>query len=181
MKNVKTLLTLLFFLAFGFTYAQKKQSGLIKEYLWNIIDNIPLADTEVYADPNAIQKARFLNALDSLLADNSSSANDTLMLEDYKVTIFTDEVSKKEYYIIEKEEDAANFFGTYVINPNPSRRMAIESYHPRFDSNTGREGAYLLTELNPMFFGIAGTHRCNSSTVSSCDGTSSVCETNTAF
>jgi len=49
--------------------------------------------------------------------------------------------------------------------------LVIEIPHPVFDSDTLEEGALALTEVRPRVLAIAGTHRNNHMTDSTCDGT----------
>ncbi|MCF8282187.1 MAG: hypothetical protein K9J45_17465, partial [Bacteroidales bacterium] len=71
---------------------------------------------------------------------------------------------------------STNYWGTYVMHSNPCRpNLIIQSPHPLHDVNTGQQGLYVFQKIDARFFMMSGTHRCNSSSFSSCDGTTKEC------
>lgn len=65
--------------------------------------------------------------------------------------------------------------GAFAINPAATRNAWIEIPHAISDQGTLEQGIALLASVNAKALIITGTHRCASSTPSSCSGTSRVC------
>ena len=138
-----------------------------------------LGEGTTYSDPAGNEVTSFLNNVWAPLYNSQfeTAASNALAL-DYRLVAFTDNTDNNLYYILERlpGSNANNYWGTYVFNPSPTRgQLIIQSPHPKFDTNTGIEGAHVFRQIGAAFFFMSGTHRCSSPVASGCDGFSSVC------
>jgi hypothetical protein len=134
---------------------------------------MPGRDENDYQDPSSAQFSSWKDLIHTLLNKDYSTAFSLAASFSYDL-IELNEGSEK-YYILQKKEGSLNYWGTYIFNPNSCRNIVIQSPHPKYDLNTGKQGAYLLKYTGAIFYCLAGTHRCNSSSVSNCSGTTSAC------
>lgn len=142
----------------------------------SIINALPGKDTDVYIPPGMSESSDWEVMLDHLFAANYSTANTQANALGYDLIEFTDNTNAETYYVLEQSGAFTNYWGTYVYNPNACRNeLVIQSPHPRKDFNTGKQGIYIFKTIDALFYMLSGTHRCNSLTHSSCDGTTSVC------
>lgn len=173
------LLCLLIVILAGNSSAQTQITGNLKTYIHNFIDNIPTTNGgNQYQTPSSSDLNTWGTALTQMLAGNYSTANTTASGIDYRVVEYTDNsvTPNKSYYLLEKTSSSTNYWGTMIINPNATRRkIFIQSPHPRYDSNTGKQGFLIFQEAETFAFFVSGTHRCNSSDSTNCAGTTSVC------
>mgnify|MGYP000005813254 FL=1 len=96
----------------------------------------------------------------------------------YQVTEFTDtSISPNQiFYILEKKTSSSNYWGTYVFSKTPTRNnLIIQAPHIKYDTNTGKQAIFCFKNTLARALFISGTHRCNSSSFSSCSGTTSTC------
>jgi hypothetical protein len=149
----------------------------IEEYFSTLIAYLPDTGLNTFAEPTAGNLTTWTTIIDNLLADNTTTANTNATTIDYEVVLFTDNsvMPNKQYYLLQKTSTGSNYWGTYVFNPSPCREIIIEAPHPRNDFNTGKQGIYCLKNTNSRAFLLAGTHRCNQKTYSSCDGQTTTC------
>ncbi len=159
--------------------AQVNKSANLITYFNTLIAGIPL-DTphNVYAEPSAEQMNIWERALNAMFAGNYGTAHSIADSIGYEVVSFMDTEPNpdKQYYFLEKKDTGSNYWGTVVLNPNPTRqKLFIQSPHPLFDFNTGKQGIHVFKMVGARGFYISGAHRCNSTTSSECDGTTSVC------
>lgn len=154
-----------------------KSTGDIEAYFANNINYLPPPEQNNYAEPSEENLTDWNIIIDKLLNNNPSGANIDALSLDYEVILFTDDTQNpnKLYYILQKTAEGLNYWGTYVFNPAPCREIIIQAPHPRHDSGTGNQGIYCLKNANAKVFMLAGTHRCNHTMATSCDGLSSVC------
>ncbi len=95
----------------------------------------------------------------------------------YEVIEFLDTVTGKTFYILRERvapgEAGFTGMGVYIFYEGLDGReyLTIQVPHPRFDSNTLDQGAMTVQQVLPRVTMIAGTHRNNHLTDSSCDGT----------
>ncbi len=159
--------------------AQVNKSDNLITYFDNLISAIP--DTTprgLYVEPTAEQMNIWERALNAMFAGNYGNAHSIADSIDYKVVSFMDTVPNpdKQYYFLEKKASGSNYWGTVVLNPNPLRqKLFIQSPHPKYDFNTGKQGIHVFKQAGARGFYISGTHRCNSLTASECAGTTTVC------
>ena len=174
MKQIFLLLCSLFLVSGLF--AQTEVSGSLTGYVYTLIDNMPGRETDDYTAPSAAVLEQWQAMLDTFLTDDDLAA--TAAMADgmgYELVHLTD--GTEEYYILRTKASSSNYWGTYVMNRSTSlcRKVVIQSPHPKYDLNTGREGIYVMRHAAPYFFCMAGTHRCNSTYYSPCDGTTTAC------
>ena len=159
--------------------AQVNKSDNLITYFNNLISAIP--DTTprgVYVEPTSEQMNIWERALNAMFAGNYSTAHGIADSIGYEVVSFMDTEPNpdKQYYFLEKKDTGSNYWGTVVLNPNPLRqKLFIQSPHPKYDYNTGKQGIHVFKQAGARGFYISGTHRCNSLTASECAGTTTVC------
>ncbi len=170
----------LFILLFNFTlFAQVQISGNLQTYINNIINNLPegVGNNE-YIHPASEQLEKWGVIIDSMLVGNFSDAHLHADSLGYRVVEYTDNSVNPNvvYYMLEKLADWENYWGTFIFHPDPERaQLVIQSPHPKKDFNTGKQGFYIFRESGARVFLLAGTSRCNSSSYTSCSGTTTVC------
>ncbi len=149
----------------------------IEAYFCTFIDNLPAAGLNNFANPSTGNLSTWETIIDNLLSHNTATAQTNAATLDYEVILFTDNSvnPNKLYYLVQKTAASSNYWGTYVFNPSPCREIVIQAPHPVFDSNTGKQAVYCLKNTNSRALLLAGTHRCNHSNPSNCDGTTEVC------
>lgn len=159
-----------------------ESTGDLEAYFSNNINYLPAADQNDYAEPSAGNLTTWGTIVDKLLADNTSGANTDALTIDYQVILFTDDgqTPNKLYYVLQRTAGSTNYWGTYIFNPASCREIIIQAPHPVHDSNTGNQGVYCLKNANARAFMMAGTHRCNHTDPTTCDGTSAVCTGNSS-
>ena len=133
---------------------------------------IPAGDSSnLYVDPNMAQLNKWDEVLVHLFAGEYAAAATDANSIDYDLIEFTDGVDM--FYIL--RNNMTNYWGTYVYNPNFCRPLITQAPHPKNDFNTGKEAIHVFKETEAMFFCMAGTHRCNNASPSSCSGQTKVC------
>lgn len=169
---------------FGFisvwnVYPQTQMTGDLAVYVNTYITNMPASNgTNEYQVPSSSQITIWGNAIIKILQNQYSAANDTAALIGYMLIAFTDNTTtpNKLYYVLVKTSSSTNHWGIFIYNPNALRsKIFIQSPHPKYDLNTGRQGFLIFKNIGANSFFLSGTHRCNSSLYSTCSGTSTVC------
>ena len=153
-------------------------SGDIELYISAYIDQLPGSNENDYSIPEASDLKTWQELLTHLLNDELSDARQKADLINYQVVEFEDNSISPHayYYVVEEKINRQHYWGTYIINRNPLRsQLVIQSPHPVYDSNTGRQGIFCFKRLGALAFFISGTHRCNHGSYSACSGTTSVC------
>ncbi|MBX3727575.1 MAG: lamin tail domain-containing protein [Candidatus Sumerlaeia bacterium] len=95
----------------------------------------------------------------------------------YEVVEFLDTATNDTFHILREAtvpgEAGFRGMGIFVFDDNPATRpyLTLQAPHPRFDSNTLAELALAVPQVRPRAALIAGTHRRNHTTTSTCDGT----------
>jgi len=175
----KLIFSFFFFLCISASaaLAQINAAGSITAYADSLITEIPDATpSNLYQTPTSGQRAVWESIIDDLLDGNYSSAHADALTIDYDVVQYNDTSNTTTYYILRKKSSGANYWGTVFINPDPLRsRLFIQAPHPLHDANTGNQAIVVFKNTSARAFILAGTHRCNSTALSSCDGTTSVC------
>lgn len=178
MKNILFCVLLSFSTAIN---AQLIQTGNLTTFVDSLITAMPDssgADKNKYVSPNSTDRATFANVLTEIVNSQYSTAHTNAASIGYQLLQYTDNSSNpnKTYYVLLKTLASTNYWGTYIINQNADRqRLVIQSPHPRYDTYTGAQGFYIFKNVGARAFFLSGTHRCNSNTASTCDGTSTVC------
>ncbi|MCP3932051.1 MAG: T9SS type A sorting domain-containing protein [Bacteroidetes bacterium] len=151
--------------------------GDIEAYFCTLIDYLPLEGLNDFVEPTAGNLTTWDAILDDLLADNTTDAETSAATIDYQVVLFTDNtlMPNKLFYLLQKLSTGTNYWGTYVFNSSPCREIIIEAPHPIHDTNTGKQGIYCLKNTDSRALLLSGTHRCNNTTDSTCDGMTTAC------
>lgn len=93
----------------------------------------------------------------------------------YDLTSYKDTVSGKTFWLLTEKPTARNGQGIFAINASATKRLILEAPHPEADLNTGEVAAEIFRDSGAMALFIAGAPRCASSTLTDCDGTTTVC------
>jgi hypothetical protein len=145
----------------------------------SIIAGMPVgAGTNEYQAPTVSQQTEWRSMMDLLLAGDLAQAGTKAAGLGYRLIRYTDTgaLPVRDYHVIEREPAGANHWGTFVFAISPARsRLVIQSPHPRYDTRTGAQGWYVFSTASARAFFLSGTHRCNSSLFSTCDGTTPTC------
>ncbi len=173
------LLPLSIFTIFPSTFSQVQLTGNLTNYIDNFIGSLPSTyGGNEYQPPSTSDLNIWGNAVTNILQGNYSSAHSTADGIGYRVVEYTDNSvnPNKKYYILEKKSSSANYWGMFIYNPIAARtKLFIQSPHPKYDLNTGKQGFYIFKNQSCRAFFVSGTHRCNNSTSTTCSGTSTVC------
>jgi hypothetical protein len=177
MKFIKYLFLLPFLL--GFTSQINGQiiqrTGYIYSDISSKISTMPGDSGNHYLEPDSLQLKTWERTLSLLFKGNYNSASDSANQFGYNLVQFTDTFNNPHvsYYIL--ENSTANYWGTYVYNPNYCRPLVIQSPHSKKDANIGNQGIHIFRKTNALFFQVNGTNRCNSSLYSNCSGNTTGC------
>lgn len=152
-----------------------QESGSIKTYIASIISGMPGDAGNDYSVPEPWEMATWGRVLNYIIEANYTLASDSAVNIDYRLVEFTDntEQSNRTYYVLENTQ--SHYWGTYVYYPAHKRPLVIQSPHPKHDFNTGKQGIHVFHETESAYFFLGGTHRCNHSRKSACDGDTKVC------
>jgi uncharacterized protein (TIGR03437 family) len=153
------------------------QSGDIVSFINSLV--IPGANTHAFIQPDDAGIAAWRPVVDALFSGSYQNAANLADPLGYNVVQFFDTGRNRTYYILIERLNASgapiNGLGTYVYNPSACRNLSIQAPHAGGDDNTLPEAATLFADLNATALLVAGTHRCANTTESTCDGTSTVC------
>lgn len=152
------------------------QSGDIAAW----VNKIPLpgSGSGGFTAPTDASIAAWRPVVDALFSGNYQTAANLADPLGYDVVQFNDTVRQRTYYVLlERQSGGAPLrgLGTYVFNPSACRNLSFHAPHAGGDQNTRLEAATLFADLNATALLVAGTHRCASSTSSTCDGSSDAC------
>lgn len=159
--------------------AQVQISGNLSTYVDNFISNMPAAyANNDYQAPSVSNLNTWGNAILYIMQGNYAAAQSAADSIGYRVVAYTNTSMSPNnlFYVLEKKSTSTNHWGMFIYNPSATRRkLFIQAPHPKYDTYTGKQGFYIFLNLNCIALYVSGTHRCNSSSPSPCDGTSSVC------
>lgn len=155
-----------------------QRTGYIFTEIASKISTMPGDSGDHYIEPNNSQLNTWSSTLNYLLSGNYTMASDSANVIGYRLVQFTDTFTTpfNTYYILETVD--TNYWGTYVYNPNYCRPLVIQSPHSKRDANTGHQGIHVFRRTEALFYQVNGTHRCNSSILSTCTGTTRACSSN---
>lgn len=174
----------LFLIALGtFFYssadAQIAYSENLQSHVDSIINNMINVDgSNDYKTPTVQQITVWDSIISNMLSANYAVAESLANDIDYRLLAFTDNSQNpsKLYYVLENTSLSTNFWGTFIYNPSPQRsKLFIQSPHPKYEFNSGKQGFYIFREIGAIAFFVTGTNRCNNDTLTTCDGTTTVC------
>lgn len=174
----KTYIILVLIIISKILQAQVSASGDLSTYVNSVITNLPGSSGNDYQNPIGTDLTNWGNVILNILQGNYSTAHTQATAIGYQILEYTDNsvTPNKLYYVLERKSSSSNHWGIFIFNPNASRpKLMIQSPHPKYDSYTGQQGFYIFKKVNALAFYFSGTHRCNSSIETSCDGTTTVC------
>jgi hypothetical protein len=173
----KLLFTLILFTAC--TYSQIAVTGDLENYINNYISNIPHSySSNEYQQPADSILNNWGDIIRNIILEDYTSANYEASLIDYQILKFTDttDVEEHEYIILVKQPSSINFWGIFIFNPSALRqRLVIQAPHPLYDTNTGKESLIIFETTGARALFMSGTHRCNSSVLTTCSGSTTAC------
>jgi hypothetical protein len=176
--KLKLFIILLNILIASFTLSAQNRQGSLDTYLNNYIDNLPGNSGNNYTKPNVNQLNTWSQTIDAILSNNISLARSIAVDFNYQIIAFTDTIHSfgQAYYILEEKSPRIYYWGTYIFSSAPCRnKLIIQSPHPRYDTNTGKQGVFCFSRLNAKALFLSGTHRCNNDTLSNCSGQTKAC------
>lgn len=109
-----------------------------------------------------------------IIAGDFTGANFDAAALDYELVEFLDTVSATTFYVLRELNIPGDLDfrgqGIYVYNPDPAAKaLFLEAPHPLNDADTDDELGLALQQVEPVIGFMAGTHRNNSTTASTCD------------
>jgi hypothetical protein len=185
MKSLISVLVLL--ITVTSIHGQITQTGDMTAHLDSIINLIPDATPSgLYLQPSSATQTAWRGIIRNILAGDYASAHTAASARSYQVVLFTDNNVHpgKSYVILERSSSATDrYWGTFVFDPYPIRdRLVIQCPHEGYDTNTGKQGLRVFTKAGARAYFVNGAHRCNGTSASPCDGTTSACsETDQAY
>ncbi|GEM_PF-1891182 len=162
------------------SYSQVSASGDLTARIDSIIALIPgETPANLYVGPNSSQQTLWRSIIQDMLNADYSSAHSSASSIDYEVVAFTDNTQSpsKTFYILERKPTATSYYwGTFIFNPDARRpKLVIQCPHPVQNINTGYQGLRVFETADAWIYFVAGTSKCNSTSYSPCDGTSTSC------
>ncbi|MEE9352665.1 MAG: discoidin domain-containing protein, partial [Thiotrichaceae bacterium] len=161
-----TVLITLF--CFQSAHALVNESGSLETYLNDI--NYGTAEDNTWVKPNTTKVAQFKQVFGDFINHNYETAHQGATAIGYEVVKYTDtDVSASDIHYISREVPTATFTGggTYVLFPN-GKNAVLQTPHPKFDSNTAKQGIETYLSVRPHLLMLSGTRRDNSTATSSC-------------
>ena len=181
---MKRIVLLLLFFVSTFSFSQT-DSGDIETYLTSILSNMPGDSGDNYTAPTNGNLTTWETTINAILSNDINTARTVASEVNYEIVEFTNTslIKNKIFYILKEKATQINYWGTYIFSKDPERdHLILQAPHSAYDFNTGKEAIYSLKRLNNKALFLNGTHRCNHSTASTCDGTTTVCSgTSEAF
>lgn len=163
--------------------AQVTETGDLYDHVDSIITVLPTEEAEFqddYEEPDVSERSQWRTIIQEMLEGDYATAHSLAGALNYRVVEFTDNstVPNQTYFILERTPSSTdNHWGTFVFNPAPARsRLVIQAPHPLQNVNTGNQGIRVFKMADCWIYCVAGTHKCNSTAYSSCDGTSTSCD-----
>ena len=172
----RALIIILIFVSFS-TNAQEV-SGDLEKYLNTYIEELPGESGNNYTEASLTELDLWETVLQAILVDDIDLARTQALTLNYSVVLYTDTtISTSLYYVLEEKSPKSKHWGTYVFNPNACRnQLVLQAPHSLFDFNTGKQAVFSFIRIGARALFLNGTHRCNHSSLSGCDGTTSVCQ-----
>ncbi|MFH2036765.1 MAG: dockerin type I domain-containing protein [Candidatus Zixiibacteriota bacterium] len=178
---MKIISALIFILMIAFNLnAQVNLVGDLTAHVDSLVASIPgSTPAGLYLQPGSTSRTLWRQIIQNILIGDYGSAHNDALTIDYRVVVFADNsVSPtRDYIILERTpESTSRYWGTFIFNPDPLRyKLVIEAPHSRYDINTGYQAFRIFYSLGSRALFINGIHRCNGTTESTCDGTTSAC------
>jgi hypothetical protein len=121
----------------------------------------PERDERPYVDPSPALNA-FRHVASAMAWGDVKAAARQAKEFNYEVVEFTDDATKKSYYVLREDLDVVKTirgWGSYIINPNSRVDALVEVPHPFADVHTPEIGGQVFQECEAKGFLLAGTHR----------------------
>ncbi len=139
------------------------------------IERIANRGSNAFVAPSSDEVAQFEVAIGALLTGSLEDARAILSSLNYDLYILNDD-SGDSYLVAQERSKGFRGQGTYIVDFENLRNVAVEVPHPLWDRNTPEEGVAVFQALVARALFIAGTHRCaNPDTPSGCSGTTTSC------
>ena len=162
-----------------FASSQSIVTGSLSSRVDSLTNTFPSTEgTNEYQAPTTTQLNQWGTVITEIYQGNFSGANTDAAAFGYHLIQFIDNSTSpnKTYYILEKTSASSNHWGVFIFNPAPQRpKLVIASPHPLHDLYTEKQGRQILMRTGARALFIAGTHRCNSSSFTTCSGTTTAC------
>ena len=155
-----------------------KTTGNIETYMESFISGVPGDSGNSYKKPTSNQLAKWSVVINEILDQNVSEAVLKSSELNYQINEFTDTTitPNQVFYILEEKSDKENHWGLYLFSKTPTiSNLVIQAPHIKNDINTGQQAVYCFKNNLAKAVFLNGTHRCNHSEFSPCDGTTSTC------
>jgi hypothetical protein len=184
-KCMNIIGTLILFVIFvQSSFAQTLVYGNLTSKVDSIIATIPSGNgTNQYQAPTSTQLTQWGAVITKIIKKDFAGANTDASVFGYYLMQFIDTTTTPRitYYIFLKTTASSNYWGTYFFNPSPARpKLVVEAPHDLYDSYTGKQARQIFVRDGLRAFFLNGTHRCNSSSFTTCTGTTTACSDTTA-
>ena len=160
-------------------YSQTTISGDLENYIDIYLSNIPATySSDEYQPPADSLLDLWETVIENIINEDYFNADTIASQFSYHIVEFNDTTTENNgvFYLLEKTKASTNFWGIFIFNSNPNRRdLVIESPHPLYDRNTGKQGLSIFLTAGARALFISGAHRCNSSVPTTCSGTTTAC------
>lgn len=179
---MKRILFLLF-ISLSLSVFSQTDTGDLEVYLNNKLSNMPGETGNDYKVPTSGNLTTWENIINAILTDDISTARTQAATVNYQIVTYTNTSLSlnRTFYVLEEKNSQTNYWGTYVFSKNPDRNnLVLQAPHSDHDFNTGKQAVYAFNRLNNIALFLNGTQRCNNTTASSCDGTTTVCSGSSA-
>jgi len=172
-------LIFLFLLTSLNSYSQTSVSGDLENYIDIYLSNIPAtSSSDEYQPPADSILNLWGSVVENIINEDYFGADTTASQFGYRIVEFNDTTVEYNgvFYLLEKTQASSNFWGIFIFNTSPKRKnLVIESPHPLYDKNTGKQGLSIFLTADARVLFISGAHRCNSSVLTTCSGTTTAC------
>ena len=139
------------------------------------IERIANRGSNAFVAPTSDEVAQFGAAMGALMTGSVEDARALLDSLNYDLYTLNDD-SGHSYLVAQERSKGFRGQGTYIVDFQYLRNVAVEVPHPLWDRNTPEEGVAVFQALGARGLFIAGTHRCaNPDTPSGCSGTTTAC------
>lgn len=179
MKKISILFLVVIIFSFINTklFAQREITKNILVYLNGVVSEIPDAsNSDDYKIPADSEFVAFKNTIKLILEENYSEANILSQTYGYELFKIIDKSGDTEHYYYALIDKSNKYWGSFIFNATPNRsKLIMQCPHSVYDHNTGYQGALIFAVTQPLALFLNGIHRCNSTSYSDCDGTTSAC------
>ncbi|TNE55491.1 MAG: T9SS type A sorting domain-containing protein [Bacteroidetes bacterium] len=164
-------------------HLQENKSGLLENYLNDLLTALPGENEDLYQIPDSLQLEQWATIIQAIQEENTSLAHQLAANLNYQILRFSDssQHQEREFWVLEEKNPQQHYWGSYIFNPNACRSsLVLQAPHSKYDFNTGKQAVYNFIRLDCYALMLNGAHRCNHTAYSSCSGTTSVCDGSSA-